>query len=259
MHLSFARLLALEARGAIRPLHWTMLGLLALLGALVAAWLPAWPESVYRFFDRVLNLHGWPEVIFGNNLIAIFFMAFWFGLFDLLRVYILPLEGDYLDLLLSKPVRRRSYMLARLLPSFAVLTGFAAIGAAVHYAAMLAVGQAYDLAAYLGVVGAVLGFVLLMLAVANLALLQLRDSFSALLVGFAVFMACFVPSLVYLYRPDVYAAAPWLADLLVFPVNLIWHPGIAAAWGGWIGLGFAAIALLLVWLAGLRFERRDLA
>lgn len=255
----FPRMLALELRSAVRPLHWTMLGLLAGLGALVAFWLPAWPESIFRFFDKVLNLHGWPEIIFGNNLIAIFFMAFWFGLVDLLRVYILPVEGEYLDIWLSKPVRRRSYMLARILPSFAVLLVFGGIGAAVHYLAMLAAGQGYPPAAYVGVVLAVLGFVLLMLAVANYVLLFLRDSFSALLIGFAVFMACFVPSLIYLYRPDAYAGAPWLADLLVFPTNLIWHPDFAAAWGGVLWLGFLVLALVLVWLAGGRLEQNDVA
>lgn len=253
----FRRLVGIEARSAVRPLHITMLVLLAGIGALVAAWLPIWPETVFRFFDKVLLLHTWTAIVLGNNLIAIFFFLFWFGLLDILRIYILPLEGEYLDLWLSKPVTRSSYMLAKVLPSFAVLTVFGILAAAAHGLAMFALGQDYDVLAYAGTIAATIGFVLVMLAAANVALLYVRDSFAALLVGFAIFIACFIPSLVYLYRPDAYAAAPWLADLLVFPTNLVWHPDWAAAWGVPLGLAFAGLALLLVLLAGALLQGRD--
>jgi hypothetical protein len=255
--LPFARLIRIEAKGAIRPMHVVMLALLALTGALVAWWLPMWPETIYLFFNRVLHINGWANVVLANNYVAFIFFLFWFGIFDVLRIYILPLESGYLDIWLSKPVRRGSYMLARIIPSFAVLLVAGVISAIVHAMAMIALGLTFDTAAYAGTIAAILGFVLLMLAVANILLLFARDSFAALVIGFAVFMGSFLPSIVYLYRPDAYGGASGLADILVFPTNLMWHPSFAAIYGPVIGFVFAALAMASVGLASWVLNSRD--
>lgn len=255
--LPFSRLLRLEAEHAIRPAHLTMLVLLCLTGVLVAWWLPMWPQSIYEFFHAILHLDGWPEIVLSNNYTGFIFFLYWFGLIDVLRIYVLPLEGGYLDLLLSKPVPRSSYMLARIIPSFAVIVLVGIISAVVHAVAMMAFGLDLDVGAYAGTIAAILGGVLLLLAVANILLLFVRDSFAALLIGFAVFMTSFTPSIVYLYRPDAYEGAPFLADLLFFPINLLWHPDWATRLGPVIGLCGAATALILALAAGASLQRRD--
>jgi hypothetical protein len=255
--LPFTRLIRLEARGAVRPMHVVMLVLLALTGVLVAWWLPMWPETIYLFFNRVFHIEGWADVVLANNYVAFIFFLFWFGILDVLRIYVLPLESGYLDIWLSKPVSRGSYMLARIIPGFAVLLVAGIVSAVVHAMAMILLGLTFDVGAYVGTIAAILGFVLLMLAVTNILLLFVRDSFAALVIGFAVFMSTFLPSIVYMYRPDAYAGAPGLADILVFPTSLMWHPGFAAMYGPVLGTIFVALATASVGLASWILNARD--
>jgi hypothetical protein len=236
-----------------------MAALLSIVGVAVAAWLPHWPETIYRFFNRLFQLEGWSAIVLANNLTGFIFFLYWFGIVDILKVYVVPFEENYLDLWLSKPVRRGSYMLARTLPTFAVITAAGAIAGVVHGIGMTAFGLELDPAAYAGTIAAVLGVVLFMLAMANLALLFLRDSFAALVVAFVVFMASFVPSIVYMYRPDAFAGSAFLRDVLIFPTSLLWYPETAAAYGLPIGIAFAAAALGLLLLAGAILTRRDIA
>ena len=51
-----------------------------------------------------------------NDLAGLFFFVYWIGVFDVLAVYVVPLEQRQLDLFLSKPLTRRQYLLARLAP-----------------------------------------------------------------------------------------------------------------------------------------------
>ncbi len=78
------------------------------MGVLLAFWLPLFPGSVFRFFQRVFGLLGWPEVVFASDLTGLFFFLYWVGVFDVLRAYVAPAEERYLDILLSKPLSRRA-------------------------------------------------------------------------------------------------------------------------------------------------------
>jgi ABC-type Na+ efflux pump permease subunit len=169
-----------------------------------------------------------------------------------------PFEENYLDLWLSKPVHRGSYMLAKTLPTFAVIAAAGVIAGTVHAIAMAAFGLALDPGAYAGTIAAVLGMTLLMLAAANLVFLFLRDSFAALVAALIVFMATFVPSIVFMYRPDAYAGSTLLRDVLIFPTSLLWYPDIAAVYGLPIGLGITALALGLLIGGGRILARRDI-
>ena len=78
------------------------------MGVVLAFWLPGFPESVHRFFQRIFQLNEWPEIVVANDLAGLFFFTYWVAVFDVLAVYIVPLEERYLDLYLSKPLRRRA-------------------------------------------------------------------------------------------------------------------------------------------------------
>src|SRR5262245_7108774 len=112
-------LLAAEVRRTLGPRHLVALVAVTGMGVLLAIWLPMFPESVLRFFQRVFGLPGWPEIVFANALTGLFFFIYWLSVFDALSIYVLPYEERTLDLLLSKPVTRRAYMLARLIPIMA--------------------------------------------------------------------------------------------------------------------------------------------
>ena len=255
---SFFRLLLLEAKSTVCPRHLVLLTLLVMTGVLLARWLPTWPETVYRFFNTVFHIEGWANVVIVNNYTALMFFLYWFGLFDVLRIYVQPLEMGYLDIWLSKPVSRASYMLAKIIPAFAVLLGIGVIAAAVHAVAMVAFGLTFDQAAYSGTIASILGLLMLLLGLTNVLLLFTRDSFAALVIGFAIFMISFLPSIVYMYRPDTYAGAPGLAEIIVFPANLMWHPDFAAAYGPWIGGIFIILAAASIGFAGQLLDRRDI-
>src|SRR3989337_2406400 len=127
----FAALLGLELRRAFGRRHAVGLTLIASMGVLLAFWLPGFPESVYLFFQRIFQLPDWPEIVVANDLAGLVFFIYWIGVFDVLAIYVVPLEERYLDLYLSKPLTRRQYMLARLIPLMLTLTALYVLSALV--------------------------------------------------------------------------------------------------------------------------------
>jgi ABC-type transport system involved in multi-copper enzyme maturation permease subunit len=244
---------------AVRPRHLAMLVVLAAIGVIDAFWLPMWPETVYRFFTQIFHLDGWAEIVLINNFTGIIFCVYWLGVFDLLGVYVQPREEVYIDLLLSKPVRRTDFTFAKLVPSFIVLVVVGAAGAVVHAGAMLACDLKVAPKAYIGAIAAILAFTILLLAITNLLMLTVRDSFAALVAAFVPFMAAMLPGIVFMYRPDFFAAISGLADYIAFPANLLWHPDVAARFGVPISLTLALAAGGLIAIAGRVLERKDIA
>jgi hypothetical protein len=252
----FATLLAAEARMAVRLRHVAMFLVLAAIGVIDAIWMPIWPDTVYRFFTRIFHVDGWAEIVLINNFTGIIFCVYWFGVFDLLAVYVQPREEGYTDLLLSKPVRRTDFMFAKLAPSFIVLMVMGAAAATVHAAAMIACNLVLEPKAYAGTIAIILAFTILLLAISNLLMLAVRDSFAALVVAFVPFMAAMLPGIVYMYRPDFYPAG--LPDYMAFPANLLWHPEVAIRFGTPISVALLLAATALVAIAGRLLERRDI-
>jgi hypothetical protein len=255
----FVTLLVAEARNAVRARHAVAVAGLSLMGVLLAFWLPLFPESVFRFFERVLNLPGWPEIVFANDVTGLLFFLYWFGVFDVLRVYVVPAEERYLDILLSKPLSRQAYLLAKLVPILLTTAAIGAVAAAVNVAGLAAAGLVYDLPAAAGTSAVVVAWAVVLVALVNLLILGARSSYTALLIAFVPLYAALLPGMVYLYRPDVFAEAPAIRDVIVFPMNLVWYPEVAARWGLPLAVVMLGLAALLVVLAGFQIERRDVA
>ena len=78
------------------------------------------------------------------------------------------------------------------------------------------------------------------------------------MIGFVPIAVSILPSMIYMYRPDVFAGAPTLRDLIVFPMNLVWFPDFSRHWGFPLAATLLAIAACLVAVAGWRIERRDI-
>lgn len=253
----FVVLLCSETRNAVGLRHAVAVAGLALMGILLAFWLPLWPESVFRFFVRVFHLPGWSEIVFANDVTGLFFFLYWVGIFDLLKVYVVPAEERYLDILMSKPLRLRTYLLAKLIPVLLTTAGIGVFGSMVNIAALAAAGLAYDFPAGAASSAVVIAWVILLVALVNLLILGARDSYTALLIAFVPQFLALFPGMLYLYRPDLFAEAPAVRDILVFPMNLVWYPEFAARWGWPLTILMLGIAILLVALAGLWIERRD--
>jgi ABC-2 type transport system permease protein len=254
---AFLALLRLEAgRWSGRRLL-TVLALISAIGILDALWLPSFPESVFRFFHRVLHLSDWAEIVLANNLTGLAFLLAWIGAFEMLRILVVPREERFLDVLLSKPMPRRDYVSAMFLPALGRVAVLGAIASVVHRAAMEVVGLAYNLNAYIGAVAVATGWALLMAALIHLLVIHARDCGSAILTAAVPILISMFPSMTYIYRPDIFGEPSLFRDLLLFPVNLVWHQEFAARWGLAVAASLALAAYFLGTLAGTIIERRE--
>jgi ABC-2 type transport system permease protein len=255
----FRALLLEEARYAVRRSHVVALAVLALVGLFDALVLPLLPESIYRFFTRVFHLSGWAEIVLVNDYVGVVTVLYWVGIFDVLRVLVVPREEHYLDLLLSKPLDRSAYLLARLIPALAVTALMGVVAAALHGLSAVVFVDGVDVGAFAGASAILIGWTVSTLAIAGFITMSMRDSYYAIGAAFVPWFLMLVPATVYMYRPDVFMAAPGLADRLAFPVNLLWNDAFVARWGGPIAVALFLLAAAIVALAGRRLSRRDVA
>ena len=229
------------------------------MGVVLAFWLPTFPESVHLFFQRIFQLPDWPAIVFANDLAGMFFFVYWIGVFDVLAIYVVPLEERHLDLYLSKPLTRRAYMLARLIPILLTVVGIYTLCAIAHWLALWMAGLTYAPGAFIGAAAAVLAWTLLLVSIVNFAILSARETYVALLIAFIPITVSILPSMIYMYRPDVFAEAPLVRDVVVFPMSLVWYPDFAARWGPPLAGLFFGLTLVLAAASGWRIEQRDVA
>jgi hypothetical protein len=254
----FLALLRVEFGRAFGRRHAIALALVSLMGVLLAFWLPTFPESVHLFFQRVFQLPGWPAIVFANDLAGLMVFVYWIGVFDVLAVYVVPLEERHLDLYLSKPVTRRQYMLARVTPIILMVAVLGAIAALVHWFALAAAGLDYPALPYLGASAAVVAWTVCLVAIVNLAILAARETYTAAIIAFIPIALAILPGSVYMYRPDLFDGAPLLRAIFVFPMTLLWHPEFSARWGIALAAVFFGFAIALIAASGRRIEMRDI-
>jgi hypothetical protein len=254
-----ASLLATEMAQCFSRRHAVALVGLSLMGVLLAFWMPTLPASIYRFFARVMGLEGWPAIVVANDFTGLFFFVYWLGVFDVLTIYVVPLEERYLEVLLSKPLTRRAYMAAKLLPILLVTTAIGVITAAIHWLALPMAGLAYDPSAYAGAAAVIIGWTVCLIGLVNLLILQVRETSSALLIAFIPAIASTFPGMIYMYRPDVFAGVPAVRDVVVFPMNLLWYSEVAIQWGPPLAALLLGLAIAFAALAGWSIERRDVS
>jgi ABC-type transport system involved in multi-copper enzyme maturation permease subunit len=254
---SFKTFLLFESFKAFRLRHLLTLVGLMLMSVVLTFWLPSFPESVFRFFNRVLDLPSWPQIIIANFLAGLLFFLFWIGVADVLAIFVIPREQRYLDMLLAKPLQRRDYLLARLLPILCVLLFIGVMASIVQWVSMSLSPFSYPAGAYAGAAAVTIAWAVFLVVTANLLILRSRDTFIALMLAFIPSMISIFPGMFYIYRPDIYSAAA--RNFLVFPVNLIWFADVAVAWGWMITVALLALALLLAFAAGLIAEKQELS
>jgi hypothetical protein len=185
---------------------------------------PSMPEAIYRFFKKVFAMNNWTEIILINDFTGIFFILFWVGVIDLLRVYVLPKEEGYLELLLAKPLSRGQYLFANVLPAFGVIAGMGIVLSLFVPLKIALINGTADLhpagVVCAGIVTTAL--VLSLLALLNLVFLFARETYFAVLMAFVMFTLVVLPGSIFIYRPDVFQGHATLRDLIIFPGNLLW-------------------------------------
>jgi ABC-type transport system involved in multi-copper enzyme maturation permease subunit len=248
-----------EVRTAVRAHHLAMLLGLAVLSVGLSFGMPRFPPAVYRFFLKVFAMRSWTEIIVVNDLMGLLFGLYWIGVVDLLRVYVVPREEGFLDILLSKPIGRTQYLFARVLPSFAVI---GAVGAVLSLFLPLKIalinGTAdLDVAGVFCTGLATTAAALVLLALLNLVFLYTRETYHAVTVAVLLYMAAAMPGAVFMYRPDVYAAHPLVRSLLVFPPNLLWFSAMLPRWMPGLVLAAVGVTAVLLAAGGRRLQRVD--
>jgi hypothetical protein len=213
-----------EVRAAFRPYHLVVLASYMAGSVGMSFLFPSMPEAIYRFFKKVFAMNNWTEIILINDFTGIFFILFWVGVIDLLRVYVLPKEEGYLELLFSKPLSRAQYLFANVLPVFGIIAGMGIVLSLFLPLKIALINGTADLhlagVMCAGIVTTTL--VLSLLALLNLVFLFARETYYAVLLAFVVFMLMVLPGSIFMYRPDVFQDHAALRDLIIFPGNLLW-------------------------------------
>lgn len=252
---TYAAYTRLEARAALRRHHLWACALLVVIG-IADGILPGIP-SIQHFFEVVFGARNGVHTILINDYTGLLGVIYWVGVFDLLRVYVTPAEERRLALYLTKPISRTRYFVSKLIPTVLALTLVNLVGMAASAGGVLAfLGPAdFKPGAFIATSLMVFALAVVMLAIANLAFLFVRDTYNAILLAAAIFIVTVLPGGMYIYRPDLYT--PAIKDILVFPANLLWRedhaPAIAA-----IGIPLLlAAAVALTALAAWRLHRTD--
>ncbi|KYF92096.1 hypothetical protein BE20_12920 [Sorangium cellulosum] len=250
---------ALEARRAPRrtSLVAAIAGALVVLGT--HALLVRVPAQVIHFLEQAFGIEGMAAVLLINDLLATYFVAYFVALAGLVDATVTAREEHRLEILLAKPIRARVLLAARTAPS--LLAG-AGAGVAVAACTALAVApyiRANDMVSAAGALGAGLALVALALALLSALLpllVRMHDSFHALLVASAVWIAPLLPTAAFMYRPDAFEAREGLRDAIVL-ASLLWNDA-TLAWLGPAALALAIpLAALAIAAAGVLLERAD--
>ncbi|MCY0993122.1 hypothetical protein OV203_38635 [Nannocystis sp. ILAH1] len=256
---TLSALAATEWRHA--PRRAVVLGAVAgpIMIALTHLVLPLFPERVIDFMRRGFVLADLAGVLVLNDLMAVYFLAFFIGLAGSLGVVLMAREEHRLEILLAKPIRPGDFVAARCVPA---LAGALLVGVATAVACGLAVAvhpEIGDSVSPAGTLGAGLfltALALVLVAGLQLLFVRMRDPFLGLLVACFVWLLTSIPSAVLLYRPDVYQGRAGLADAIVMS-SLLWHD-TTTTWLGPLALVFALpLAWFLVRAAGIVLARHD--
>ncbi len=226
MRASLRRYRLLEARHAVGwvPLVSLLMGVAIVV--FTAVLIPLLPTAVNAFMERAFLIRGLGAVILANEYIGIYMLTFFCGAAGLMRALVEPRENRSLEMLLSKPISRRAFLMARVGP---VLLSSTAVGVVMSLATGLVVRPFTGEGSTVSVAGAIgsglifLALAVLLLSVLVVPLLLVHDAFQGLLIAFMLWVAPMFPTVVLLYRPDLYEGRERLRDLIVLGPNLLWY------------------------------------
>jgi hypothetical protein len=244
-----------EARTALRRYHLWACVILVVIGVGDGV-LPGIP-TIQHFFEAVFGVRNGVHTVLINDYIGLLGVVYWVGVFDLLRVYVTPAEERQLALYLTKPISRTRYFLSKLIPTTLVLTMVNLVGMLGAVAGVLIFlgPDDLDVGAFIATSLMVFALAVVMLAIANLAFLFVRDTYNAILAATAIFILTVLPGGMYIYRPDLFSQTA--KDILVFPANLLWYEDKAASIA-LVGVPLLlALAAVLTALATWRLRRTD--
>jgi ABC-type Na+ efflux pump permease subunit len=212
--------------------------------------LPRLPQLAISFLQQGFHLQDMPAVLLFNDIVTVYFAAFFTGISALLQVTVALREERQLELLPAKPVRASEILAARTCPVFAatLLAGVAvSIGCVIAIAPYATNAGVTSVGAFSA--GVVLtALVLVQLAALNVVFVRLHDRFHALLIACFVWLLPLMPTATFLYRPDLFEGHDRLTSYVVL-ASLIWNDA-HLFWFGPASLVFAAIACILLVHAG---------
>jgi hypothetical protein len=220
--------------------------------------LPLFPDRVIEFMERGFRLEDLPAVLALNDLMAVYFPTFFFGLTSSLGAVILPREEHRLELLLAKPVPAADFVAAR---TILTLAWMAAVGTTISFASAIAIavngiGASVTPIGTFGSGLTLTGLAVMLVAALAIPFVLIRDPFHGLLIASALWLSSSIPTAVLLYRPDFYENRETLANCIVLP-SLLWHDATIAWLGPLLFVAALAVSLVLVRIAGVVLMHSD--
>lgn len=244
-----------ELRRALGRRHLVLLGLGVAIAVIDAVVTPRLPDFALEFLRASLRLESMAELILVNDYLGQYFLVAVAGAFELLRVYVGPVEARELDLYLAKPIGRARFLAARSAPALASVL---LLGAGLTVANALTLWPWLGGAALVPVLSAglvITAVSVALLAALNLVFLRLREVEHAVLLAFAAIVAPLLPTSVLIYRPDVFEG-PELSPALAFPASLLWGGGVTPGTAALALAAALAASVAFVALAARRLDRR---
>ncbi len=261
MNLLMNRMMQLEFQKQPKRWQGILVSFNLLTAFLVSFILPQMPENIFAFLARFFKMNNQTEMILLNDYLGLYVVVFWVAFFEYLRIFVIPAEEGYLQILLSKPLTKRQYLLNTLIPALSSALGwglFLMAGTGLGIALINGLND-FKLGNYLAISGICVALGLLMGLLSLFLLLWFKDTYNAILIGFAIWLIPILPSALFMYRPDVFVAKPWLSWLLVFPANLIWLGDQSWLLALWLIPILGLISTGLVLLTAAVWESQDLA
>ncbi len=216
---------------------------------------PIMPAQVIDFLRVAFHLTDLGGVVLFNDYAAVYFCAFFVGMFGLLGVVVGPREEHQLELLLCKPVPAADFLAARTWPVLAMTTlvGLTlALACAAATAPFLGAHSSVSAAGALGAGLAMTAIVIVQLTALGVVFVRITESMNAVLLALIVVLLPMTPTATYLYRPDLFADHPQLASATVL-ANLVWYDATLV----WLGPTMLLAALLIA-VVGVRAGGRML-
>jgi len=254
------RLMQLEFQNQPKRWQGILVGFNLLTAFLVSFILPRMPENVFAFLARFFKMNNQTEMILLNDYLGLYVVVFWVAFFEYLNIFVIPAEEGYLQLLLSKPLTKRQYLLSKLFPALSSALGwglFLMAGTGLGIALINGLND-FQLGNYLVISGICVTLALLMGFLTLFLLFWFKDTYNAILIGFSVWLIPILPSALYMYRPDIFVAIPWLRWLLVFPANLIWLGDQSKILALWLIPVLGLLSIGLVLLSAAMWESQDI-
>lgn len=226
-------------------------------GVLLTFWLPTIPENISRRLIGIYHLRGWTEFVLFAHYAYLFIVLYWAGISEILRFHMGSLAGRSLKPLAPTALNCRVSNYSKIVSLSLVMIMTGGLGATANWITLTARGFSIDPMSFIGAIAVIVAFSIFLIALVNLLITRTAEICRALAAAITPGLLSILPGVLFVYWPDGIEAHPGLRDLIVFPLNLIWHADVIARWGLVVATTQLVLAVGFIIVVGWSLERKD--